>query len=144
VLCTKGQGGVVAGKSVSHHHRHSAWQRTERWRVCGDTGMTEMSWATGSIYSGDPGVDRSHLVSSHLIILSYNELHTLSFPAFALTRSFRDFVDPRNCVHPHGRVVSYLLTLFLRSSSQNRSFSRILFGMPREVRRSVDNGLSAF
>jgi len=31
-------------------------------------------------------------------------------------------------VDPHGRVVSYLLTLFLRSSSQNRSFSRIPFG----------------
>jgi len=73
----------VAGKSVSHHHRHSAWQRTERRRVCGDTGMTEMGWATGaygdagvtemgcatgSIYSGDPGVDRSHLVPYHLII----------------------------------------------------------------------------
>ena len=76
----------VAGKSVSHHHRHSAWQRTEPRRVCGDTGMTEMGWATaaygdagvtemgcatGSIFLGDPGVDRlpSHLVSyisSHL------------------------------------------------------------------------------
>jgi len=40
----------VAGKSVSHHHSHSAWQRTERWRVYGDTGMTEVDWATGSIY----------------------------------------------------------------------------------------------
>jgi hypothetical protein len=68
--------GVVAGKSVSHHHRHSAWQRTERRRMYGDTGMTEMDWATGvtemdgatgSIYSGDPGVDRS-CISYHLII----------------------------------------------------------------------------
>jgi len=70
----------VAGKSVSHHHRHLAWQRTELRRVYGDTGMTEMDWATGadgdtgvmemdgatgSIYSGDPGVDS---ISSHLIV----------------------------------------------------------------------------
>jgi len=76
---------AVVGKSVSHHHRHSAWQRTELRRVYGDTGMTEMDWATGadgdtgvtemdgatgSIYSGDPGVDRlsSHRILYHLII----------------------------------------------------------------------------
>jgi len=80
-----------------------------------------MDGVTGSIYLGDPGVDRLHL-----------------------TRSFRNFVDPHNRVDPHGRVVSYLLTLFLRSSNQNRSFSRIPIGMPREVRQSVDDGLSAF
>jgi hypothetical protein len=53
VLRTKGQGGVVAGKSVSHHHRHSGWQRTELRRVYGDTGMMETDWATG-VY-GDQG-----------------------------------------------------------------------------------------
>jgi len=53
---------------------------------------------------------------------------TLSFPAFDLTSSFHDFVDPRNCVDPRSRVVSYLLTLILHSSSQNRSVSRIPFG----------------
>jgi len=41
------------------------------------------------------------------------KIHTLSFPTFVLTRSVRDFVYPRKCVDPHGRVVSYLLTLFL-------------------------------
>ena len=45
---------AVAGKSVSHHHRHSAWQRTERRRVYGDTRMTEMDWAPGAY--GDTGV----------------------------------------------------------------------------------------
>jgi hypothetical protein len=72
----------VAGKTVSHHHRHSASQKTELQRVYGDTGMTEMYWgtgavgdpgvtemygATGSIYSGDSGVARlsSHLTSSY-------------------------------------------------------------------------------
>jgi hypothetical protein len=39
---------AVAGKSVSHHHRHSAWQRTELRRVYGDTGMMETDWATGA------------------------------------------------------------------------------------------------
>jgi len=54
--------------------------RGERRRVCGDTGMTEMGRATaayghagvtemgcetGIIYSGDPGVDKSRLISSH-------------------------------------------------------------------------------
>jgi len=31
--------------------------------VCyGDAGVTEMDCETGSMYSGDPGVDRSHLI----------------------------------------------------------------------------------
>jgi hypothetical protein len=50
---TKGQGGVVAGKSVSHHHCHSAWQKTELQLVYGDTGMMETDWAMGAY--GDLG-----------------------------------------------------------------------------------------
>jgi len=68
----------VVGKSVSHHHNCSAWQRTEwRW-VYGDSGVTEIDGVAGSIYSTDPGVDRlspelvSHLITScisnHVII----------------------------------------------------------------------------
>jgi len=101
VLPTLGQAEVVAGKSVSHHHRHSDWQRTEVRQVYGDTGMIETDWAmgaygdtgvaemdgvTGSIYSGDPALDCLHRIL-YLISL-YNELHTLSFPSFDLTRSF--------------------------------------------------------
>jgi len=85
----------------------------ERWRLYGDAGVMEVDRVTGSIYSADPGVDRHHLISispHHTM-----KIHTLSFPTFGLTRSVRDFVDPRNCVDPHGRVVLYLLT-FLRSS----------------------------
>ena len=130
----------VAGKYVSHHHRHSSWTRIEQRQVYGDMGMTEMDWATGvkemdaatgSIYSGDPGVDRFR------IILSYNESHTLSVPFFDITRSFWDFVDP------HGRVASCRLTLFLHSSSKTRFVSWIPIGMPREVQGSVDDGLLA-
>jgi len=86
----------------------------ERQRLYGDTGVTEVDRVTGSIYSADPGVDRHHLIS----ISTYHtmKIHNLSFPTFGLTRSVRDFVDPCNCVDPHGRVVSYLLT-FLHSSS---------------------------
>jgi hypothetical protein len=47
------------------------------------------------------------------------KIHTLSFPTFGLTYSFQDFVDPRNCMGPPDRVVSYLLTFFLRSSRRN-------------------------
>jgi len=70
---------------------------------------------TGSIYLADPGVNRHHPIS----ISSYHtmKVHTLSFPTFGLTRSIGDFMYPCNFVDPHGRVVSYLLTLFLRSSS---------------------------
>ena len=46
---TKGQGGVVVGISVSHHHCNSAWQRTERQRAYGDTGTIENDWATAGV-----------------------------------------------------------------------------------------------
>jgi len=95
VVCTKGQEGVVARESVSHHHRHSVLQSTELLQVYADTGMTQMNtvtgahgyaWltmmgcATGSIYSWDPAVNIiasctiSHLVSSDRTInyTSYN------------------------------------------------------------------------
>jgi len=75
----------------------------ERWRLSGDTGVMEVDRVTGSKYSADPGVDRHHLVS----ISSYHtqKIHPLSFPTFGLTRSVRDFMDPRNCVDSHSRVV---------------------------------------
>jgi len=85
-----------------------------RRRLYRDTRVTEVDRVTGSIYSADPAVDRHHLIP----ISSYHtmKIHTLCFPTFGLTRSVRDLVDPRNCVDPHGRVVSYLLT-FLPTSS---------------------------
>jgi len=92
----------------------------ERRRVYRNTGVTEVDRVMGSIYSADPGVDRHHLIS----ISSYHtmKIHTLSFLTFGLTRSVRDVV-PRNCVDHQHRVISYLLTRFLRSPNQNRSFS---------------------
>jgi len=141
---TKGQGGVVAGKSVSDHYLCSACQRgamdgVQRYsndgdglgdRASSDAGVTEVGYWTGSIYSGDPGVDciascnmyrRLHPILS-LIILLYNELRTPSFPSFDFTCSFWDVVELHNCMDPHGRVVSYYLTLFPCSLSQNNSF----------------------
>jgi len=45
-------------------------------------------------------------------------MQTQFFPSVDLTCAVYDFVDLRNCVDPRRRVVSYLLTLMLRSSSQ--------------------------
>jgi hypothetical protein len=41
--------------------------KERRW-VYGEAGVTEVEWGTRSIYSGDPGVDRQHSFSSHLVI----------------------------------------------------------------------------
>jgi len=91
----------------------------------GDSGVTELGCVTGSIYLGDPRVNRSqlalHLAASH-IILSYNELHTPSCPSLDLACSVRDLVDPP------GWVVSYHLTFSQCSSSQHCSVSQIPFG----------------
>jgi hypothetical protein len=114
----------------------------ERWQLSGDTGVTEVDRVTGSIYSADPGVDRHHLIS----ISSYHtmKIHTLSFPTFRLTRSVRDFLGPRNRVDPQRRVVSYLLTRFLRSSNQNRCFLSIPFGCRERCGGMLMVGFSAF
>jgi len=65
--------------------------------------------------------DRRFAVSSRFVGLY--EIHTVSFPSFELTRSFYDFVNLRHCVDPRGRVVSYLHTFILHSSSQVDSWS---------------------
>ena len=106
--------------------------KDRRW-VYGDTGVTEVDRVTGSIYSADLGVHRHHLIS----ISSYHtiKIHTLSFPTFSLTCSFRDYMDPHNWMDPQRRVVSSLLTWFLRSLNQNRSVSEIPFGCSMGVSR---------
>jgi hypothetical protein len=76
-------------------------------------------------------------------MLSSNELYTASFASFDRSPFARDFEDPRNGGHPHALVVSYLLTLFQRSTCRNHAFLRIVFGMSRDVWRSVEAGLSA-
>jgi len=96
-----------------------------RW-LYGDTGVTEVESVTRSIYSGDPGVDVQHPIfipSCHT-----TQIHTLSFPTFGLTCSFWYVVDPPHCMDPHGWVVSYLLTFFLRSLSYNHTPSWVPFG----------------
>jgi len=72
----------VAGKSVSRHPSDSTWGRSERQQVCGDTGIMEMGWgtavygdpgvpemgcSTGSIFLGDPRLDRYYFIAYHLI-----------------------------------------------------------------------------
>jgi len=99
-----------------HHHHQSAWQRTEQQRVYEDIGMMGMDCAKGAY--GDTEV-------THLIIVQ-RITHSI-FPCCALTCSGWDFVDPHNWVDPRGRVVSYLLTHFPRSSSNSCYFSWIPF-----------------
>jgi len=85
---------------------------------------------------------RSYRILSYHLITLHNEIHTASFASSALTRSVRHFVDAHSVMDSHSRVVSYLLTLCLRSLSQNCSFSGIPLGLPWEVRRIVGNRLS--
>jgi hypothetical protein len=93
------------------------------------TGVAEMDEVMGGIFSGDPGVDSLHrscistcIISSHLILL-YNELHTLSFSSFDLTRSstrFRRFSRPGSIISSH--LLPMLLEpepLFLTNSFWN-------------------------
>jgi len=98
----------------------------KRWRVYGDTGVTQVDRVTGNRYSADPGVYRHHLISSS----SYHtmKIHTLSFPTFGLTRSVWDYLNPCNWVDPQRQVESYLLTRFLHSSNQKSSFLWIQSG----------------
>jgi len=112
----------------------------ERQRLYRDTGVTVVERVMGSIYSAHPGVDR-HLIS----ILSYHsmKIHYLSQP-FGLTHSVRDIMDPRNCVgsstsgsiissHPIPMLLEPKLLFFINS-----------LWMSREVRWSVEGGLSGF
>jgi len=114
----------------------------ERWRVYRDTGVMKMERVTGSIYLADPGVDRHHLIS-----ISSNhtmKIHTLSFPTFGLTRSVRNIVNPRNCVGsstPGSIISSHPIPTLLEPEPL---FLMNSVWMSREVRRSVDGGLSAF
>jgi hypothetical protein len=81
---------------VSHPHHHSAWHRTELPRWYTNTGMMEMDCVTGenvntevteidramgSIYSGNPGVDRQYLIlyliSAYFISSYYTTHYTL-------------------------------------------------------------------
>jgi len=112
----------------------------ERRQVYRDTGVTEVERVTGSIYSADPGVDR-HLIS----ILSYHtmKIHYLSQP-FGLTRSVRDIMGPRNCVGsstPGSIISSHPIPMLFEPEPLYLMNS---LWMSREVRRSVEGGLSAF
>jgi len=114
----------------------------ERQQVYGDTGVTKVERVTGCIYSADPGVDRHHLIS-----ISSNhtmKIPTLSFPTFSLTRSVRDIVDSPNCMGSStpGSIISSHPILKLLEPEPLFHMNSIW--MSREVRRSVDGGLSAF
>jgi hypothetical protein len=106
-----------------------------------DTGVTEVERVTGCIYSADPGADRDYLVS----ILSYHsmKIHHLS-QLFGLSRSVHDIMDPRNCVGcstPGSIISSHWISTLLEQEPLILTNS---LWMLREVRQSVEGGLSAF
>jgi len=94
--------------------RASKYIVQERPWVYADNGVMVVKCMKRGIYSGDPGVDRQHLI----FISGYytTKIQTLSFRAVGLSHSVQDFVDRCNCMDPHGRVVSYHLIFLLRSS----------------------------
>ena len=95
-------------------------------RAYGDTEMTEMDWAMGSIYLRDAGVDGHLLIigNTQSIFLSYwsharlRRLHrSMQFVRF-LTHSCRAFIDSCNmCGSSQPGTPSYPLTLIQQSSS---------------------------
>jgi len=91
------------------------------------TGVPEMDSALGTIYLGVTGVDRITLV----IILSYNELHTLLFWSFNYNHSFQEIL------HLHRWVVSQLLINLPLSLSKNHYVSPILVWMSWVVWPSI-------
>jgi hypothetical protein len=152
---TQGQGGVVAGESVSDHYQHTAWERgptegVQRYCNVGDglgegayseAGVTAVGYLPVSISSGDSGVDciascnlyrRLHPILS-LIILLYNQLHTPSFPPFHLTDDFRVCEDVHNCVDHPGRVVLYHHTLIHAPPTRTILFHKFPLNAARGV-----------
>jgi hypothetical protein len=86
---------------------------------------------------GDPGVDRHHLIIRNTHSIFHSSWSHALLPCFhrstqfvwVLTHSCQAFIDLRNlCGSLWPGIPSNPLTLFLRSSSQNRSCSRIPFG----------------
>jgi hypothetical protein len=104
----------------------------------GDTGILEMDSAMGSIYLGDTGADRHHLIiqrNTHSIFPSswshalLSSIHRSTQFVWFVMHSCAAFIDPpKLCAFLHLGSLSHPLTLFLPSSSQHRSVSWIPFG----------------
>ena len=97
-----------------------------------DTGITEIDSATGSIYLDDPGVDRHHLIPKNTHSIFFNTRSHALLPSFHRLKQFVRFIMVG--------ISSYPLTLFVRSSSQNCSFSQIPFGCHAKCARVLMRG----
>jgi hypothetical protein len=94
-----------------------------------DTGITEMDSVAGSIYFGDPGVDRHHLIKCNTHTILPNSCSPAFWPSFVdprnlcrSSRSCQPFIDPRNIYGSSCPGINlYPLTHFLYSSSMNCS-----------------------
>ena len=113
----------------------------EQQLVYGDTGVTEVDRVTGSIYSADPGLDRHHLIS----ISSYHtmKIHSI-FPNFcphSICLRFGGSAQLRGSSTPGSIISSHPMPSLLEPELLVLMNS---VWMSREVRGSVDGGLSAF
>jgi len=112
------------------------WRPTGRRRAYRDAWETQMGWPTGTIYPGIPGVESLHRILYH--ISNHRIMQQIIHSIF---RTFwSHLLCPRLGVDPHSHVESYVLTHFLRSSSQNCSFSRITFGSHERCSRVLMMG----
>jgi len=108
------------------------------WRVYRDTEVTEVDWEMGSIYSGDPGVDRHHLISlyienTHSLVPNFWS-HSL-FPRVCRSMQWRTSSWQHSIISsPHLPTLLQQEPLFLTNS----------VWMSPEARRNVDGGHTPF
>jgi len=104
---------------------------------CRETGITKMNCATGSICSGDPAIDRHHLILWNTESMFLRPWSQLLLPSFHWSTQLLWFVIHccRAIIEPCNVYVSsplctdsYTATLHLLSSSQNWALSWSLFG----------------
>jgi len=110
--------------------------------VYGDTVVPDVDYATGSIYSGHPSVDRHHLI----FISSYHstKIYTLFFPTFVLTCSclrFHQSTQLRGPSRPGSIIFPHAVSTLLEPELLNLNKS---IWMLREVQRNIDGWLSVF
>jgi len=107
----------------------------------GDMGVTEMDGATGSIYSEDPGVDRS-CISFCIISSHYTTNYTLYLSHLLISLVLpwiRRSMQLRGSSGPGSIISSHPLPKLLEPEPLCLTNSLC---MSQEVQRSVDDGLS--
>lgn len=87
---------------------------------CVDAGVTDIGCPMGNLFLGDPRVYRSHL-ASHLFVSWNSSDHSTNY-ALYLCHLFHFACTSQDWVDPYSQEISYLLTLYQNSVSQNLCF----------------------